>query len=140
MPSQSRRNPVGNARQLEGAGKAGAVIAEVHRSLKAGRAIVLLDQYGYDKVPLAVMKQIFGTLKHAEVIQTFKVESVINFLNDKNVRYFEIKTGVMGVMDKALRGPAWRVRVQAGLFQKITPGSGPVYFHAVLRATRARPS
>jgi three-Cys-motif partner protein len=118
----------------EFAGKAEAVIAEARRrSPKAGRAIFVLDQYGYDKVPLPVMKQIFGALKHAEVILTFNVDSLINFLNDKNVRDFERKTGVMGAitaadMDKAQRGPAWRLRVQAGLYQKITQGSGAAYF------------
>lgn len=114
--------------------KAEAVIAEAHRrSPKAGRAIFVLDQYGYDKVPLSVMKQIFGILKRAEVILTFNVDSLINFLSDKNVRDFERKTGVMGAitaadMDKALRGPTWRLRVQAGLYQKITQGSGAGYF------------
>jgi len=116
------------------AGLADTVVAEVlRRSPKAGRSLFVLDQYGYDKVPLNALRQIFGRLKQPEVILTFNVDALINFLNGKNLRDFERKTGVIGAvsaadMDKAQRGPAWRRRVQANLYQRLTEGSGATFF------------
>lgn len=110
------------------------VIAEAaRRSPKAGRAIFVLDQYGYDKVPLSTLHQIFSRLKRAEVILTFNVDSLINFLCEKNLMDFERKTGILGAataadLDKETRNPYWRLNVQANLYQSITLGSGASYF------------
>ncbi len=113
---------------------ADAVIAEVaRRSPRAGRSLFVLDQYGYDQVPVPVLKKIFCELKQAEVLLTFNVDALINYLNDKNARNFERKVGLDGAltsadMDKCKRGPGWRLRVQANLYQKITQGSGAGFF------------
>lgn len=115
-------------------GKAGAVIAEVRRrSPRSGRALFLLDQYGYNQVPLPTLKQIFTTLKQPEVILTFNVDALLNYLNEGNLRSFERQTGLNGAvsaadMDKLHRGPGWRVRVQANLYQQLTTGSGASFF------------
>ena len=103
------------------------------RSPKSGRALFVLDQYGYDKVPASALKQIFQTLSHAEVILTFNVDALINYLSPKNLLDFERKTGIHGTvaaadLDKALRGPAWRARIQANLYRRITEDSGAQYF------------
>jgi len=111
-----------------------AVVAEARRrSPQSGRAIFVLDQYGYDKVPVPVLREIFGVLKHAEVVLTFNVDALINFLSEKNLRDFERKTGLNGAItasdiDEALRGPCWRLKVQAQLYKSITEGSGAGYF------------
>lgn len=114
--------------------KAGAVIAEVRRrSPRSGRALFVLDQYGYNKVPLATLKEIFTTLKQPEVLLTFNVDALLNYLNEGNLRSFERQTGLTGAvtasdMDKLHRGPGWRVRVQANLYQRLTMGSGASFF------------
>jgi three-Cys-motif partner protein len=113
---------------------ADAAIAEAQRrSPKAGRAIFVLDQYGYDSVPLRSLKQIFSTLNRPEVILTFNVDSLINYLCEKNVNDFERKTGITGAipaaqLDRDHRSPNWRLEVQAGLYQRLTMGSGASYF------------
>lgn len=114
--------------------KAEAVIAEVRRrSPRSGRALFVLDQYGYNQVPLATLKQIFMTLKQPEVILTFNVDALLNFLNEGNLRNFERQTGLSGAvtaadMDKLRRGHGWRLRVQANLYQRLTTGSGASFF------------
>lgn len=114
--------------------RAEAVIAEAkRRSPRAGRAIFVLDQYGYDAVPLATLQSIFASLDHPEVILTFNVDALINFLCEKNAADFERKTGITGALpadqiDRELRRPNWRVELQAGLYQRITAGSGAGYF------------
>jgi three-Cys-motif partner protein len=111
-----------------------AVIAEVRRrSPKSGRALFVLDQYGYNQVPLGTLNQIFRSLKQPEVILTFNVDALLNYLSEGNLRSFERKTGLYGAisaadLDKRYRGPGWRVRVQASLYQRLTTGSGASYF------------
>lgn len=110
------------------------VIAEAQRrSPKAGRAIFVLDQYGYDKVPLALLRDIFQSLRRAEVILTFNIDSLVNFLCEKNLIDFERKTGITGAvsaveLDKEQRGPGWRLKIQSGLYQRLTSGSGAGFF------------
>ncbi|MBA4344480.1 MAG: hypothetical protein C0423_20260 [Methylibium sp.] len=114
--------------------KAEAVIAEVQRrSPRSGRSLFVLDQYGYNQVPLPVLNQIFSKLRQAEVVLTFNIDSLLNYLNQTNVARFERKTGMTDAvsaadMDKHQRGPGWRVRVQASLYQRLTQGSGATYF------------
>ncbi len=113
---------------------AGAVIAEVERrSPRSGRSLFVLDQYGYNQVPLPVLKQIFTALRQAEVVLTFNIDSLLNYLNQTNVARFERNTGMTNAvsaadMDKHQRSPGWRVRVQASLYQRLTEGSGATYF------------
>ena len=110
------------------------VINEVaRRSPRAGRAIFILDQYGYDKVPLATINTIFKKFKGAEVILNFNVDSLINFLNPKNLSDFERKTGITDavpadLLDKETRLPGYRRTVQSNLHQRIIQGSGAKYF------------
>ena len=57
-------------------------IEEINRRQpKAGRAIFLLDQAGYTQVPLRQAARIFDRLSNAEIILTFAVDALINFLN-----------------------------------------------------------
>lgn len=103
------------------------------RSPKSGRALFLLDQYGYDDVPLNVLQEIFSTLKRPEVILTFYVDSLINFLSYDNLKAFERKTGLIGAitaadLDKAARGPGWRRLIQSLLYERITSQSGASFF------------
>ena len=47
---------------------------------KSGRAIFLLDQTGYSQVPVNLARKIFQRLPAAEIILTFAVDVLINFL------------------------------------------------------------
>ena len=103
------------------------------RSPKSGRALFVLDQYGYDQVPMAALQAIFSTMKRPEVILTFYVDSLINYLSPENLKAFERKTGVTGAVtaadiDKATRGPGWRRSIQSALYEQITRKSGASFF------------
>lgn len=111
-----------------------AVIAEVRRrSPKKGRSLFVLDQYGYNQVPLKALRQIFTTLRNAEVVLTFNVDALINYLSPENLERMERQIGMQGAvsaadLDKRLRGPSWRRRVQASLYQGLIEGSGAKYY------------
>ena len=103
------------------------------RSKRSGKALFVLDQYGYSEVPLGTLREIFTALGKAEIILTFNVDSLINFLSDKNLEDFEKKTGYEGALsaadlDDQRKGPHWRHLIQAKLYAGITTGSGAKHF------------
>ena len=59
-----------------------AVIKQIKSKGRAHRAIFLLDQYGYADVTLANMRKIFRELPNAEVILTFAVDWLADFVNE----------------------------------------------------------
>ncbi len=111
-----------------------AVIGEVRRrSPQRGRSLFVLDQYGYNQVPLETLRQIFTTLRNPEVVLTFNVDALINYLSPSNLERFERQTGMHGAvsaadLDERLRGPSWRRKVQASLYQRLIEGSGARYY------------
>lgn len=62
------------------------------RSRRSGRAIFVLDQYGYKAVPRDILASIFATLDRAEVILTFNVDALINYLSTRTLAAFERAT------------------------------------------------
>ena len=52
------------------------------RQPRTGRSIFLLDQCGYSRVNLGLVRKIFSRLNSAEVILTFAADALINFLHD----------------------------------------------------------
>jgi three-Cys-motif partner protein len=63
------------------------------RSRISGKAIFVLDQYGYSEVPSNRLKTICTGLSKAEVILTFNVDSLINYLSFENLNNYKKKTG-----------------------------------------------
>lgn len=57
-------------------------VSDILEKLRKGRSIFILDQYGYGKVPFAQIRHIFKELPKAEIILTFGVDSLINYLSD----------------------------------------------------------
>ena len=110
------------------------VIAEVQRrSPRSGRSLFVLDQYGYNQIPLPILQQIFLKLRQAEVVLTFNIDALLNYLNPNNLARFERQTGMSSAVsaadiDKHQRSPGWRMRVQAELYQRLTQGSGATFF------------
>ena len=54
------------------------------KSKRAHRSIFILDQYGYADASVKSIKKIFTNLKNAEVILTFSVDSLIDYITRKN--------------------------------------------------------
>jgi len=60
----------------------GQVIQFVEKKGRAGRCIFLLDQYGFSDVPFPLLRDIFRRLPHAEVLLTFAVDYLCDYLSD----------------------------------------------------------
>lgn len=103
------------------------------RSPRSGRALFVLDQYGYSAVPMDCLRSIFAELKHAEVILTFYVDSLISYLNEKNLADFESSTGIRSSvraadLDEIKQSPRWRVQLQSSLYQSVTSQCSAQFF------------
>jgi three-Cys-motif partner protein len=94
-------------------------------SPRAGYALFVLDQYGYSAVPMDCLREIFANLKRAEVILTFYIDSLISYLNEKNLADFELSTGISSSvraadLDAIKQSPRWRMQLQSSLYQSLT--------------------
>lgn len=103
-----------------------AAIQRAHdRSPRSGRALFVLDQYGYSDVPMHCLRDIFAKLKYAEVILTFYIDTLISYLSEKNLAAFEKATGISASvraseLDDIKQSPRWRVHLQSSLYQNFT--------------------
>lgn len=112
---------------------AAAVQRSHERSRKSGRALFVLDQYGYAAVPMSCLKEIFAKLKHAEVLLTFYIDTLLTYLNEQNLSNFQRSTGISPGMSAAemdaLRGtPRWRVSLQSSLYHSLTQQCSAQYY------------
>jgi hypothetical protein len=71
------------------------------------------------------LRDIFATLKHAEVILTFYIDALLTYLNEKNLAAFEKAIGLRSFLsaheiDELKGSPSWRVYLQSSLYQSLT--------------------
>ena len=100
-----------------------------------GRAIFLLDQYAYDKVPVPLIKKVFTEIDKPEVILTFGVDSLISFLADnsqsrKKMEELGLDAHIDWATLESLRGapPAvWRSAIQRNLAKGLIESSGATH-------------
>jgi three-Cys-motif partner protein len=110
---------------------ADAVIAQVKRKTpKSGRAIFILDQYGYKQVPMPLLARIFQTLPRAEVILTFNVDSFSTYATDKAERSILEDIGLPNIFggrkleDIKANERDWRAFIQSQLYPHIVKAAG----------------
>lgn len=58
------------------------ILAEIAKNQRKGRSFFLLDQFGYSDVPMAAIRSIFDRLPRAEVLLTFSIDVLLNYLSD----------------------------------------------------------
>lgn len=58
------------------------IIADIARNRRKGRSIFLLDQFGYADVPMGAIQSIFDRLPAAEVLLTFSIDALLNYLSE----------------------------------------------------------
>jgi len=108
------------------------IVADIKKRSPSARSIFLLDQYGYSDVPSKLIQYIFTELPGAEILLTFNVDSLLNYLNESNLRAFSKKTGFKidslldsGLQNKDQRPEEWRLAAQAILHKDLVDGCFP---------------
>lgn len=117
--------------------QADVIIEHIQRRMpRAGRAIFLLDQYGYSQVPAPLIRKILQALPGGEVILTFAVDALLNYVSDKK-DVSQTLLNKIGTPD-ALRGRSiedikksgrdWRLFIQACLYKDLVDACGAKYY------------
>lgn len=110
------------------------IITAVKKHGRSGRCIFVLDQYGYKEVPLQQLSLIFSQLPGAEIILTFAIDALINYVSAFNKHRQGKSLAWAGYLTpdeyddlaqiKAAQDPAWKFRIQSCLIEKFRCDSG----------------
>ena len=108
----------------------------LRKSQRAARAIFLLDQYGFSKVPTGLASNLLRTLPGAEIIFTFAVDALITYLSDDPTSHTKISN--IGLNDpfngrsikdiKRTERRTWRAYIQSRLYQSLITECNARYF------------
>jgi three-Cys-motif partner protein len=105
------------------ASHAGRIIEFVTTKSRSGRAIFVLDQCGYDKVPFACIREIMQSIPNAEIILTFAADFLIDYLCEcrpnrrlASIPELDVDTLASGV-DRS--DPRWRAIIQLELHSEV---------------------
>lgn len=109
------------------------IIGDIKQKNSSERSFFLLDQYAYKDVPMALIKEIFTSLKSPEVLLTFNSDSLITYLSDTDLSKNILSGLDLGgsvdleslVYDKHFTG--WRSMIQTQLTKGILASSGARY-------------
>ena len=108
------------------------IIEFINKKAKSGRAIFVLDQCGYSSVPLQCIREIFSSVKNAEVILTFAADSLIDYLRDerpnrKLLNNPDLDLDVLSSkVDKS--NPLWRSLIQLELHGELKRLTGATFY------------
>lgn len=130
---------------------ADGIISEIFQQQpKSGRSLFLLDQTGYSQVELSLVKRILDKLPHAEVILTFAMDALLNFMQADTERvraYSSIELTeprikqILALKDE--HGSSWKALAQRFVMRHIQSTLQPLRretFHTpfIMRPTSGR--
>jgi three-Cys-motif partner protein len=110
------------------------VIADIKRRQRQGRAIFVLDQFGYADVPMSSIRTIFDNLPKAEVILTFSIDALLNYLQGEGdpapvVSQFGVNEPFLRLWQEwKLSGHTGRAMAQRALMAQMHRYSGARFF------------
>jgi three-Cys-motif partner protein len=117
------------------------IVERIQRKGTAHRSLFFLDQYGWSDVRLATIRALLANLRNPEILLTFAVDSLIDFLSVKTAESAALLAIEMGREDvRALtdmrNGDGWRFLIQNGLYRHVQERTGarfytPFFIHSV---------
>lgn len=117
------------------------VLAHIQRKGPAHRSLFFLDQYGWSDVRLRTIRAILATLKNPEILLTFAVDSLIDFLSMKTAETqallnIDLNREDVRALTDLRAGDGWRYLIQHGLYRHIQDRTGsqfytPFFIHSV---------
>jgi three-Cys-motif partner protein len=109
------------------------IIAHIQKKGTAHRSLFFLDQYGWSDVRLATMRTILDSLRNPEILLTFAVDALINFLSVKTAETEALlaielaREDVRALMDMRF-GEGWRYLIQNGLYRHVQTRTGARFY------------
>lgn len=117
------------------------ILAHIQKKGTAHRSLFFLDQYGWSDVRLATIRNILGTLKNPEILLTFAVDALIDFLSEKTAETqallnVELAREDVRELMELKNGEGWRYLIQNGLYRHVQARTGsrfytPFFIHSV---------
>jgi three-Cys-motif partner protein len=117
------------------------VLAHIKKKGSAHRSLFFLDQYGWSDVRFNTIRTILGSLKNLEILLTFAVDGLIDFLSEKTAESQALlnieldREDVRALIDLGT-GEGWRYLIQNGLYRHIQTRTGsrfytPFFIHSI---------
>lgn len=114
------------------------ILNSIQSEGRTHKAIFVLDQYGYADVPFVTIQQLFKDLPNAEVILTFAVDWLIDYLSIKpgHVERCQSRLDSLGIgcsVEELLTirdqgGRHWRLLIQDLLSEELSRSCGANYY------------
>ncbi len=103
------------------------------RNDRAHRCIFLLDQYGYNQVAIKRLSRIFTELPNSEIILTFAVDYLIDYLSESGIsddamKGFGLNLTAAELLQEKNNQKHWRLFIQKQVYARIVEDSGCRYF------------
>ncbi len=111
-----------------------SIIDQIRSSQRAGRSLFILDQWGYADVPMASLRSIFQNLGKAEVILTFSIDALLNYLRAdgagaERLQQFGVDKGFLAQWNARKSDDAFgRTTAQRALMKRLHENSGALFF------------
>lgn len=125
-----------------------AIAVAKRRSPRAGRALFLLDQYGWSSVSFAAVRRILAELASPEIFMTFSVDALIDYLSDRSFELdgfskIDVDSGLIRELlsiKQADQG-GYRAVIQNTLYKHVqTSTSAPFYSPFFIKSPEAHRS
>lgn len=117
------------------------ILAHIQKKGTAHRSLFFLDQYGWSDVRLATVRTILASLKNPEILLTFAVDALIDFLSLKTpetqaLLNIEMTREDVRSLMELRSGEGWRYLIQHGLYRHVQARTGarfytPFFIHSV---------
>jgi three-Cys-motif partner protein len=108
------------------------IIKDIQDKSRAQRCIFILDQYGYSDAPIPVINKIFRNIKNAEVILTFSVDTLIDYLHKQNpavlLNMGLSKSDCEKILDEREDNDFSRSKIQPLLYEGIVKAVGAEFY------------
>ena len=122
------------------------ILSSIQGRGRSHRSLFFLDQYGWSAVSFAAIRRIFAELRNPEVLMTFSVDTLINYLTDQTTR---MRAGRRIELDPALgealsgmrNERAQRAVIQGFLYRHVLGSTGADFYTPFfIRSPRSRRS
>jgi three-Cys-motif partner protein len=109
------------------------IVERIQQKGRAHRSLFFLDQYGWSDVRLATVRGLFASLRNPEVILTFAVDALIDFLSVKTAESqallnIDMTREDVRALTSMRTGEGWRFLIQHGLYRHIQARTGAGYY------------
>jgi three-Cys-motif partner protein len=117
------------------------ILAHIQKKGTAHRSLFFLDQYGWSDIRLATIRTILGSLRNPEILLTFAVDTLIDYLSEKTtdtkgLLNIELEREDVRELMALKNGDGWRYLIQNGLYRHVQARTGsrfytPFFIHSV---------